>query len=1243
MPPRPDNVEPALFDLLAARGSTDFVVVMAEQADLSAAYAIDDWNARGRAVYDALRETASRTQAPLAAYAGRNALAYRSFFSENTVYVEGGTLRAALDLASLPGVALVRTPREAHITPAFVAGPTAPDSYGWNLDALKPGYGQYGMQAAQVWADYDVRGEGIVVANIDTGVYYEHDAVIRQYRGNLGSGIFDHDYNWYMPTSGCGDGTYPCDNNSHGTGTIGIMIGETADLSEQTGAAPAAQWIACKGCEGTVCTEPALLGCADWILAPCPIGTDPGSPACDPDMRPHIVNNSWGDAGGDDWYRSYIQAWVAAGIFPAFSAGNSLGCSVLGSPGDNPEAFGTAAHDSSGRHHYAGGPSVFFPEPSCDPNAHEVDPHLSAPTFGRAPSNSDDAYFSLSGTSGASPHTAGAVALIWSAAPALIGDIDTTFTVLEQSTNHDVPAGYCGKPGCAGSEVYPNYSYGWGYLDARAAVEMATQIGATARLEGTVTDSSTGAPLSGVDVVVTLSTTIPLQWSTVTDAGGDYHVDAFSGTCTLDASTYGYWPAQESDVALTAGVTTIQDIALMPRTFYTVSGVVTDAVTGWPLHARIDIDGYPGSPVWTDPVTGHYAVALAEGIAYTFDVTAWTAGYESSQRIVGPLAADRVEDFALLPDEQDCIAPGRYRTSEIYETFDFPETPAGWSIVDNAGQGQVWRFDDPEGWGNLTGGTGGFAIVDSYYYGPGGNQDTELRSPAMDFTGYDDVALMFQFDFYWFAGDPDEIADVDISVDGGSSWTNVWRRSSRSYRGPRLEEIDLTAEVAGEADVMVRFRYYNASYQLWWQVDDVFVGDPMCRVAPGGLVAGTVVDARTGAGLAGATVVDESGSQITSSGTGGYAFFEPAGTHTFTATLPGYVPSVVTATAVASETVRRDIPLAAGYLTFSPAGLGTTLDMEMTATLPITVANAGVLPVTYVLTETFGGPVQDVAWLSAEPVTGTLPVSTSHRISVTFDAGAATVTQPGDHVAWLAFDSDSPYTPDLVPVTMTVRAPDSWGKLEGVVSSSGYCDANPYPLAGAEVQIESGDGVSWTVTTTPDGTYERWLDEAYSPLTVTVSHPDHTPATVAGVTINRGITTTEDFAVRWLRPCVSVDIDSISETLWIGTGTVMSMTITNSGVVSTPFVLREFSGDTGGCTGGEDVGWLYELPASGSAAAEDAVEVNLGVNALPTMGAGAYDAVLSLCTSDPVNGLIVIPVHLQVAAETSHLPVVMRE
>src|SRR5206468_1046938 len=183
----------------------------------------------------------------------------------------------------------------------------------------------------------------IVVANIDTGVQFDHPALVRQYRGNNGDGTFDHNYNWFDPASVCGfPSVAPCDNVFHGTHTMGTMVGDDG-AGNQIGVAPAARWIAAKGCESDSCTVASLLAAGQWVLAP----TDLNGQNPRPDLRPHIVNNSWGGGSGDPFFQSTVQAWVAAGMFPAFANGNNgqFGCGSASSPGDYPESYGVGAYD----------------------------------------------------------------------------------------------------------------------------------------------------------------------------------------------------------------------------------------------------------------------------------------------------------------------------------------------------------------------------------------------------------------------------------------------------------------------------------------------------------------------------------------------------------------------------------------------------------------------------------------------------------------------------------------------------------------------------------------------------------------------------------------------------------------------------------------------------------------------------------------------------------------------------------
>src|SRR5262249_44865187 len=136
----------------------------------------------------------------------------------------------------------------------------------------------------------------------------------------------------------------PCDNNGHGTHTMGTMVGGD-NGANQIGVAPGAQWITAKGCESSSCSSSSLLAAGQWMLAP----TDLNGQNPRPDLRPNIVSNSWGsDSGTDTFYRVIVQAWVNAGIFPVFAIGNSgPSCSTADAPGTYPESFGIGATDIS--------------------------------------------------------------------------------------------------------------------------------------------------------------------------------------------------------------------------------------------------------------------------------------------------------------------------------------------------------------------------------------------------------------------------------------------------------------------------------------------------------------------------------------------------------------------------------------------------------------------------------------------------------------------------------------------------------------------------------------------------------------------------------------------------------------------------------------------------------------------------------------------------------------------------------
>jgi subtilisin family serine protease len=337
-------------------------------------------------------------------------------------------------------VAYVRAPETFYLDPIISDAPQPLATTDWGILDTK---------ANQFWTIFAHRGEGIVVANIDSGVQWNHPALINQFKC---PGAPADPACWYDPKNICGAGG-ACDNNGHGTHTMGTMVAaDDPGLVYIAGMAPHAKWIACKGCESNTCSDLALSACADWLLQP------GGNPA----NRPHVVNNSWGGGGGNPWYKAKVRAWLAAGIFPAFSAGNSGPlCRSLGSPGDYQESFATAGHQKANRSiatWSSRGPSRYGHAPYTKPN-------ISAPganICSTVPTNGWNCGYS--GTSMASPHSAGAVALLWSCNPALIGQVQQTAELLQNNADA-APTGRCGAP----PDGQGNYTYGYGYLNVLKA------------------------------------------------------------------------------------------------------------------------------------------------------------------------------------------------------------------------------------------------------------------------------------------------------------------------------------------------------------------------------------------------------------------------------------------------------------------------------------------------------------------------------------------------------------------------------------------------------------------------------------------------------------------------------------------------------------------------------------------------------------------------------------------------------
>ncbi len=955
-PPGHDNpaieVEPGLRVQLMGGQTAGYLIYFREKPDLSPAYTMD-WIERGRFVADALRWTAERSQAEVRAYLEEHNVHYHAFWIENVIAVESSDRVIFNGLFVFPDIEALRQRRMYYIVDSpGVPAPLAPQ-------AIEPNIAH--VRADQAW-NLGYTGEGIVVANTDTGVLYTHEALAPHYRGNLG-GSFDHNYNWWDPYHDFLSA--PGDLYGHGSHTMGIMVGNDGGVN-QIGMAPGAKWISCRGCDFSNCTDTALLECAEFFVAP----WDLSGAHANPDLRPHVVNHSWGNCAQsyNPFYQDAIEAFHATGIYPVFSNGNAGNCGYSSPPGlntvGNPARHGNVTGvGSSGRDdgqyatHSNWGPTDDWDTVNPKPGGEDMKPQVLAPGVDiRSTSSSGDTYYSVSGgTSMAAPHVAGLVALLWQAAPCLVGDYAATETVIEDTAT---PIFYDDGNGPRS----PNYATGWGEINALSAVSSVVGICGDSAIAGRVTDAVSFAALS--DVRVTLTSSSP-HLRTLSDDSGYYRLMAFSGVHTLQAMHYGYRTAVISAVAVTTGATTTQDIVMTPAMTYEMSGRVTDATTGWPLYAHIAIDGDPLDPLaphdslWSDPVTGAYSVTLAEGVTYTLEVAAWASGYGESIVQVAPLTQAVTVNIALQADMGACSAPGyRYvngmRTD--FEGLTFP--PDGWTVTNDGVC--AWLSEEPNHYKNATGGGGKFAISLGDYCRRGSRVDTRLISPPVDVSGFVTVALSFAYDYERYFGVLLDTASVDVSADNGATWVNIvtW---AEDQAGPATFEQDVTSLLAGSAQARVSFHHFASSYSRLWQVDAVTLGNPVCQApSSGGLVVGHVYDENYPTTVvAGVTVINSSGHKTPEAtapdfpGVDGafYTLYAPAGAQVFTATARDYAPSVVTLTITDGAVAFRDFFLPAGLLSAVPVSVTATVEAVHTDTVTLTLENAGGTDVNFLLKE----------------------------------------------------------------------------------------------------------------------------------------------------------------------------------------------------------------------------------------------------------------------------------------------------
>ncbi len=428
-------------------------VILANQTDVSDLAAIGDPHERRSAVFERLTQSAAENQQDLRAQLDRFGLDYQPFYLVNALEVRGGPVvrwwleqRSDVDRVLVNPV-LRPLPLSMQETTGTQSAPAAPE---WNLTLIG---------ADRVWNELGVSGEGIVVGQSDSGVQFDHPEFAERYRGvKMGD-----DYNWLDPWYGT---QKPVDLGGHGTHTLGSILGKSV------GVAPQAEWIACANLARNLGNPAYYLSCMQFMLAPYPQQGDPFEDG-DPALGANVLNNSWGcpDVEGCDpnVFLTAMRALRTAGVFVVVSAGNSgyESCgSVSAPPAIYADVYTVGAVNANG---------VLAAFSSLGPvdvdGSSRTKPDIIAPGEGVLSAYPGNSYEFASGTSMAGPHVVGVVALMWSANPALMGDIETTTRILnETAAPYDQTI-----PECAAAN--PKNAVGSGRVDAYAAVKAAQAAG----------------------------------------------------------------------------------------------------------------------------------------------------------------------------------------------------------------------------------------------------------------------------------------------------------------------------------------------------------------------------------------------------------------------------------------------------------------------------------------------------------------------------------------------------------------------------------------------------------------------------------------------------------------------------------------------------------------------------------------------------------------------------------------------
>ncbi len=461
------KVQTEVLDKFITNDKAEYLVLFVEKVDLSSAENFESKEAKGQYVFDKLQNTALKSQTKVLDYlASHQSAKYISYYINNSIWVKSD-IKILEFIASQSNIeAIIDNTPITYSKPVSIFSPE--NVVEWGIKMIK---------ADSVWM-LGINGKGVVIAGEDTGYDWTHPVLKPQYRGyNSATQKVDHSYSWHDAIHNPGDTSkknpcgfdirFPCDDNSHGTHTMGTMVGDDGD-SIQTGVAPGAKWIGARNMDSGNGTLATYIECFQFMLAP----TDTNGLNPKPAKAPHVINNSWYCSTSEGCNLSNfgqleiaLNACRSAGIVVVVSAGNfGPGCNTItGPPAFFEKAFSVGATNSVDSIANFSSRGLVLIDSS-----RRKKPDVTAPGAAVRSSVPNGGYAVYSGTSMAGPHVCGLVALMISANPKLAGNPNRIEEIIRMTAVPKTDDQVC--DGTAATSL-PNTTYGWGRIDALAAVK----------------------------------------------------------------------------------------------------------------------------------------------------------------------------------------------------------------------------------------------------------------------------------------------------------------------------------------------------------------------------------------------------------------------------------------------------------------------------------------------------------------------------------------------------------------------------------------------------------------------------------------------------------------------------------------------------------------------------------------------------------------------------------------------------